>query len=747
MKDCLKGNWVKELDVRNFVHLNCKPYDGDESFLAPPTKRTKRIWGEITELLEIERERGIYDLDVYTPSTITSHPPGYINKNDEIIVGLQTDTPLKKAIKPFGGIKLVRRAAESYGFKIPKEIEKVFTQYRKTHNDGVFSVYTNRHKLLRRKHLLTGLPDNYSRGRIIGDYRRVPLYGIDKLIEFKRQDLETLGPQMTDIDIQIREEVSEQIQALEDMKTMAKSYGFDISKPAQDSKEAIQWLYFAYLAAAKQQDGAALSIGRLDSFLDIYIENDLSIGKYSESQIQEMIDDFVIKLRIIRHLRTPEYDELFAGDPTWITMVLGGTNLDGQHFVTKTSYRFLHTLTNLGAAPEPNLTVLWSKNLPKNWKEYCAKQSILSSSIQYENDDLMKQYYGDDYGISCCVSGMELGKEMQFFGARCNLVKTLLLAINGGREEPVLNGEEKLGGDEIIPKFEDLQNREYLDFDEVWEKFLEAMDWVAKEYVNLMNVIHYMHDKYYYEAEQMALHDLHVKRNMAFGIAGLSIVVDSLSAIKYANVKPVWDKNNVAKEFIIEGKYPKFGNDNPKADEIACEIVKQFMQSLKKYPTYRDSKHVLSILTITANVVYGKATGATPDGRKSGIPFAPGANPMHGRDSKGAIASLNSVAKLPYKYSVDGISNTFSITPSSLGKEKGEKVSNLVSLLDGYFIGKGGQHLNVNVLDRETLIQAQKKPEKYPQLTIRVSGYAVLFHKLSKQQQNEVIARTFHSSM
>jgi formate C-acetyltransferase len=749
MDELIKGKWSQAIDVRDFVHLNITPYNGDESFLAPATQRTLNIWSQILELIKQEKEKGILDLDVNTPSDITTHAPGYIDQGNEIIVGLQTDKPLKRSIKPFGGIRLVQKAAESYGYEIPKSVVEIYEKYRKTHNDGVFSVYTDEQKLLRKKHVLTGLPDNYSRGRIIGDYRRIPLYGTTALIEYKKKDLDTLKGSMSNDEIQLREEVFEQIKALEQMTEMAKGYGYDISIPAKDSKEAIQWLYFGYLAAVKQQDGAAMSMGRIDSFLDIFIENDLKKGIFNESQIQEMIDDFVIKLRIVRHLRAPEYDQLFAGDPTWVTMVLGGTDLNGRNLVTKTSFRFLHTLTNLGPAPEPNLTVLWSKNIPLPWKRYCAKQSVLSSSIQYENDDLMKQYYGDDYGISCCVSGMAIGKEMQFFGARCNLAKTLLLAINGGKEEAITHeGEDKTeGGEDIIKNFEGLKSKEYLDYDEVWTKFLASIDWVAKKYVEVMNVIHYMHDKYYYESAEMALHDLHVKRNMAFGAAGLSIVADSLSAIKYAKVKPIWNSKGVASEFKIEGDFPKFGNNDDRVDQIAVQIIKEFIKALRKYPVYRDSKHVLSILTITSNVVYGNATGATPDGRKSGIPFAPGANPMHGRDSNGAIASLNSVAKLPYEDSVDGISNTFSIVPTSLGKDINEQIDNLVSLYDGYFIGKGAHHLNTNVLNRETLIDAQNHPEKYPQLTIRVSGYAVLFNKLSRQQQNEVIARTFHNRM
>ncbi len=749
MKNFKTGRWQENLDVRNFVHLNYTQYNEDESFLKPATNRTQKLWEKVSHLISLEQEKGVLDLDTSTPSTITSHKVGYVDKKNETIVGLQSDKPLKRTIKPLGGIKLVKRAAESYGYNISKDIEEIYTKYRKSHNDGVFSVYTDKHRTLRRKHIFTGLPDNYSRGRIIGDYRRVPLYGIDKLVKFKKKDLDTLSKEMGEEKIKLREEIFEQVKALEEIKEMAEMYGFDISKPATDSKEAVQWMYFGYLAAVKQQDGAAMSIGRLDTFLDIYFEKDLQNKKYSEEEIQEFIDDFVIKLRMVRHLRTPEYDKLFAGDPTWITMVLGGSDLNGKHFVTKTAYRFLHTLTNLGPAPEPNLTVLWNKNLPGNWKRYCAKQSVLSSSIQYENDEIMKPYYGDDYGISCCVSGMAIGKEMQFFGARCNLVKALLLAINSGKEEAITHDSEykTTGGDIVIEHFQKLKDKEKLNFDEVWEKFLRTIDWIAKEYVEIMNIIHYMHDKYYYEAEQMALHDLHVKRNMAFGLAGLSVVADSLSAIKYASVKPAWNENGVVENFEIKGDYPKFGNDDEKVDKIAVDVVREFMNALRKYPTYRDSKHVLSILTITANVVYGYGTGATPDGRKSGEPFAPGANPMHGRDYKGAIASLNSVAKLPYEDSVDGISNTFSITPCSLGKKLKQQKENLVNLLDGYFTGKGAQHLNVNVLTKDTLIDAQKKPEKYPQLTIRVSGYAVLFNKLSKEQQDEVIARTFHNKM
>jgi len=780
MDDIKKGQWEGEIDVRNFIQLNYTPYEGDEAFLVPATERTTQIWTKLQELIKEELKKGILDLDVETPSSITSHPAGYIDKEKEIIFGLQTDKPLKRAIKPYGGIRLVEKAAESYGYKIPEHVSKIFYKYRKTHNDGVFDAYTDEIRKLRSKHILTGLPDNYSRGRIIGDYRRLALYGADKLIEQKKNSLKDIPAEANVENTRMREELAQQIRALEDIKTMAKMYGFDVAIPAQDTLQATQWVYFAYLASVKEQDGAAMSLGRLDGFLDIYAERDLKEGKYTESQIQEMIDDFVIKLRIVRHLRHPEYNALFAGDPTWVTLVLGGTGIDGRNMVTKMSYRFLNTLTNLGPAPEPNLTVLWGDKLPVSWKKYCAKQSITSSSIQYENDDLMKNYYGDDYGIACCVSGMKLGKEMQFFGARSNIVKALLLAINGGREEPMpciykmnpemkvefmsdgIEGERKkkcpktdqactscaiLGGEVVIPGLEPLDQKEYLEFEEVWPRFLQILDWLAERYVNTMNTIHYMHDKYHYENAQMALHENEVKRYMAFGAAGLSIVADSLSAIKHAKVKPIWDKERrVATSYITEGDYPKFGNDDDRVDQIAVNIVKSFITYLQKYRTCRDAIHTLSILTITSNVVYGEATGETPDGRKAGVPFAPGANPMHGRDKNGAIASLNSVAKIPYKYCQDGISNTFSIVPSALGKQDDERISNLVQLMDGYFVDKGAHHLNVNVLNRETLLDAQQHPEKYPQLTIRVSGYAVLFNRLSKAQQDEVIARTFHAT-
>jgi len=609
-------------------------------------------------------------------------------------------------------------------------------------------VYTPEYRLLRKKHIVTGLPDNYGRGRIIGDYRRLALYGADFLIKEKVKALKYFPVEMNSASMRLREEISEQIIALKEIVIMAKKYGYDISVPAADTKEAVQWMYFAYLAAVKQQDGAAMSFGRVDAFIDVYAEKDLESGKYTESEIQEIVDDFVIKLRIIRHLRPPEYNALFAGDPTWVTLVLGGTALNGENMVTKTSFRFLNTLSNLGPAPEPNLTILWGEKLPLAWKKYTAQQSILSSSIQYENDDLMKPYYGDDYGIACCVSGMAIGREMQFFGARANLAKVLLLVINGGREEATTHeGHKNAGGDVVIPGLEPMNKDEYLDYDKVWPMFVNLMDWLAERYSGIMNAIHWSHDKYSYESSQMAFHNEEVKRYMAYGAAGLSVVTDALSAIKYAKVKPVWNENGVAEDYIIEGDYPKYGNDDDQVDNIAVDIVKEFIGALRRYKTYRDSIPTLSILTITSNVVYGKATGATPDGRKSGVAFAPGANPMHGRDENGAVASLNSVAKVPYKYCQDGVSNTFSIVPKSLGKDEDEQKANLVQLLDGYFMGKGAHHLNVNVLNRETLVDAQKHPEKYPQLTIRVSGYAVLFNRLDENQQNEVIARTFHKSL
>ena len=730
-----EGLWKKQIDTRDFILLNYTPYDGDESFLTEPTQNTKQLWAELSAKMKVETERGgVYDIDEHTISTITSHQPGYINKDLETIVGVQTDEPLKRSIMPFGGIRLVHTELETYGRKLPKDINEVF-KYRKTHNDGVFDVYTDEMKQARHCGIITGLPDAYGRGRIIGDYRRVALYGTDFLIEQKKKAKKEYVSNTMDSDlIQLREEISEQIRALRELTEMAASYGFDISKPAQNTKEAIQWLYFGYLAAVKEQNGAAMSLGRVSTFLDIYAEQDLKNGTFTEEQIQEMVDHFVMKLRIVRFLRTPDYDELFSGDPTWVTESLGGIALDGRHMVTKMTYRFLHTLVNLGPAPEPNLTVLWSVQLPENFKKYCAKISIETSSIQYENDDIMRPKYGDDYGIACCVSAMRIGKQMQFFGARANLAKALLYAINGGKDE-------RYGvqcGPELAPV-----TSEYLDYDEVTRKFDVVCDWLANLYINTLNVIHYMHDKYAYERIEMALHDEEVLRTMAAGIAGLSVVADSLSAIKPAKVKPVRNDDGLVVDFIIEGDYPKYGNNDPAADDIATELVSSFMRKLRRQKTYRNSLQTMSVLTITSNVVYGKKTGTTPDGRKAGEPFAPGANPMHGRDTNGSVASMKSVAKLPYDDSEDGISYTFSIIPDALGKQAEQKASNLVSLLDGYFL-ETGHHINVNVFNRETLLDAMDHPEKYPQLTVRVSGYAVNFIKLTREQQKEVISRTFH---
>lgn len=730
-----EGLWKKQIDTRDFILLNYTPYDGDESFLTEPTQNTKQLWAELSAKMKVETERGgVYDIDEHTISTITSHQPGYINKELETIVGVQTDEPLKRSIMPFGGIRLVHTELETYGRKLPDNINEVF-KYRKTHNDGVFDVYTDEMKQARHCGIITGLPDAYGRGRIIGDYRRVALYGTDFLIEQKKKAKKEYVANTMDSDlIQLREEISEQIRALKELTEMAALYGFDISKPAQNTKEAIQWLYFGYLAAVKEQNGAAMSLGRVSTFLDIYAEQDLKNGTFTEEQIQEMVDHFVMKLRIVRFLRTPDYDELFSGDPTWVTESLGGIALDGRHMVTKMTYRFLHTLINLGPAPEPNLTVLWSVQLPENFKKYCAKISIETSSIQYENDDIMRPKYGDDYGIACCVSAMRIGKQMQFFGARANLAKALLYAINGGKDE-------RYGvqcGPELAPV-----TSEYLDYEEVTRKFDVVCDWLANLYINTLNVIHYMHDKYAYERIEMALHDEEVLRTMAAGIAGLSVVADSLSAIKYAKVKPVRNDDGLVVDFIIEGDYPKYGNNDPAADDIATELVSSFMSKLRRQKTYRNSLQTMSVLTITSNVVYGKKTGTTPDGRKAGEPFAPGANPMHGRDTNGSVASMKSVAKLPYDDSEDGISYTFSIIPDALGKQEDQKATNLVSLLDGYFL-ETGHHINVNVFNRETLLDAMDHPEKYPQLTVRVSGYAVNFIKLTREQQKEVISRTFH---
>lgn len=729
------GNWTQEIDTRNFILKNYTPYDGDDSFLAQPTGATLELWSKVQELSKQEREKGgVLDIDYKTISTIHSHNPGYIDKDKESIVGLQTDAPLKRAIMPFGGIRMVQSSLKSYNYPMDPEVQKVF-KYRKTHNDGVFDAYTDEMKKARHTGIITGLPDAYGRGRIIGDYRRIALYGVDFLIAKKKQAKKNFVFDVMDSSvIRLREEMSEQIRALEELKIMAASYGFDISKPAADVKEAIQWLYFGYLAAVKEQNGAAMSIGRISTFLDIYAEKDLKEGKYTEEQVQEMIDHFVMKLRMVRFLRTPEYDALFSGDPTWVTEALGGVAIDGRHMVTKMTYRFMHTLVNIGPAPEPNMTVLWSTKLPKNFKLYCAKISTLTSSLQYENDDLMREKFGDDYGIACCVSAMRIGKQMQFFGARANLAKALLYAINGGKDE--------IYSEQVSPAFAPITS-DYLDYDEVMQRFDTVMDWLSNLYINTLNIIHYMHDKYCYERIEMALHDEEILRTSACGLAGLSVVVDSLSAIKHSKVKVIRNEAGLAVDYEVEGDYPKFGNNDPAVDDIAVELVKKFMTKLSKHKTYRDSKPTMSILTITSNVVYGKKTGSTPDGRKGGEPFAPGANPMHKRDTKGCIASMSSVAKLPFEYSEDGISYTFSIVPDALGKIDDERYSNLAALLDGYFT-KEGHHINVNVLNKEVLMDAMEHPELYPQLTIRVSGYAVNFIKLTREQQLDVINRTFH---
>ena len=729
------GKWNNHVDVRDFIQKNYTPYDGDDSFLTSPTEKTIKLWSKVKDLMEAERQKGgVLDIDTQTISTINSHKAGYIDKDLEEIVGLQTDEPLKRAIMPFGGIRMVRSSLKAYGREMDPDVENVF-KYRKTHNDGVFDAYTDEMRKARHTGIITGLPDAYGRGRIIGDYRRVPLYGVDFLIEKKKEaKANYVFDIMNSPVIRQREELSEQIKALEELKEMAASYGYDISKPATDTKEAIQWLYFAYLAAVKEQNGAAMSLGRVSTFLDIYAEKDLVSGKYTEEEIQEFVDHFVMKLRMVRFLRTPAYDELFSGDPTWVTEALGGIGLDGRHMVTKMTFRFMHTLTNLGPAPEPNMTVLWSPRLPEEFKKFCAKLSVETSSIQYENDDLMREKFGDDYGIACCVSAMKIGKQMQFFGARANLAKALLYAINGGKDE--------ISGEQVGPSLAPITS-EYLNYDEVMERFDAVMDWLSKLYINTLNIIHYMHDKYCYERIEMALHDEEIIRTSACGIAGLSVVADSLSAIKHAKVKPVRNENGLIVDYEIEGDYPKFGNNDSKVDDIATDLVRNFMNKLSKHKTYRHSKPTMSILTITSNVVYGKKTGSTPDGRKYGEPFAPGANPMHNRDTKGCIASMASVAKLPYDYSEDGISYTFSIVPEALGKAESERTNNLVELLDGYF-NEGGHHINVNILNKEVLLDAMDHPEKYPQLTIRVSGYAVNFIKLTREQQMDVINRTFH---
>ncbi|HAE62258.1 MAG TPA: formate acetyltransferase [Eubacteriaceae bacterium] len=733
------GKWTKEINVRDFILSNITPYKGNDSFLSGPTDRTKIIWEKISQLLSEERNSGgVLDVDTKTISTITSHDAGYIDQDNEVIVGLQTDAALKRAIMPFGGIRMVLKGCEAYGFDIDPSIEEIFTIYRKTHNAGVYDAYTEEMRKAKKAGIITGLPDAYGRGRIIGDYRRVALYGVERLIEEKYKELEQCNVNLSEeASIRLREEISEQIRSLKDLIKMGEKYGFDLSKPAQNATEAVQWVYFAYLAAVKEQNGAAMSLGRVSSFLDIYIEKDLNDGILTESQAQELMDQFVIKLRIVRFLRTPEYDNLFSGDPTWVTESIGGMATDGRTLVTKNSFRFLHTLDNLGPAPEPNMTVLWSEKLPVNFKNYCSKLSIKTSSIQYESDDIMRDYYGDDYGIACCVSAMRIGKQMQFFGARCNLAKALLYAINGGRDEKT--------GLQIGPEFKGVST-EHLSYEDVLKSFETTLDWLAGLYIDTLNIIHYMHDKYCYEKIQMALHDKDVLRTMACGIAGLSVVADSLSAIKHAKVKTIRDETGLFVDYDIEGDYPKFGNNDPLVDDIAADIVKLFMDKLRKHKTYRESAPTMSILTITSNVVYGEKTGNTPDGRKAGEPLAPGANPMHGRDKNGALAVLSSIGKLPYEHAQDGISYTFSIIPKALGKDMDSRINNMTALLDGYF-ANGGHHINVNVFEKETLLDAMEHPEKYPQLTIRVSGYAVNFIKLTRKQQIDVINRTFHEKI
>ena len=731
--------WKKEINVRDFIQNNYTPYTGDDSFLKPSSEKTRKVWNKLTEMFKVEREKGVYDTETKLPQSITTYGPGYIDKDNEVVVGLQTDAPLKRGIFPKGGIRMVENSLEAYGYHLDPMTKEIFTKYRKTHNEGVFSAYTDEMLACRRSAIITGLPDAYGRGRIIGDYRRVALYGTARLIEDKKKFQKRLDIQeLNDEIIRNREEVTEQIRALQDFEKMCAAYGFDVTRPAKDAREAVQFVYLAYLAAVKDQDGAAMSIGRTSTFLDIYIEKDIREGKLTEEEAQEVVAQMIIKLRIVRFLRTPEYNDLFSGDPVWVTESLGGMGVDGRTLVTKTCFRYLHTLYNLGPAPEPNLTVLWADKLPENWKKFCARVSIDTSAIQYENDDLMRVDYGDDYGIACCVSPMKIGKQMQFFGARANLAKCLLYAINGGRDERT--------GVQVAPKFEPITS-EYLDYDEVMEKYEQMMRWLAKVYVNALKIIHYMHDKYDYEAYEMALHDGDVQRIRATGIAGLSIVADSLAAIRDCKVKVVRDERGLAVDFEREGEYVPYGNNDDRTDAIAVEITEKFMDYLRQHETYRNAVATQSILTITSTVVYGKKTGTTPDGRQGGTPFAPGANPMNGRDVKGAVAALASVAKLPFHHAHDGISYTFAISPATLGKERDIQVNNLVGLLDGYFTPDGGQHLNVNVFDKELLMDAMEHPEKYPQLTIRVSGYAVNFVKLTREQQLDVISRTINHSL
>ena len=737
--DFKTGSWTKSIDVRNFIQTNYTPYEGDDSFLAGATEDTSKLWAEVSELFKKERENGgVLDVDTETISGINEYKPGYIDQAFEKIVGVQTDAPLKRAVMPYGGIRMAENAAKAYGYEVSPRISEIFSKYRKTHNQGVFDAYTSEMRLARKSGVITGLPDAYGRGRIIGDYRRVALYGVDRLIQDKEQQKLSLEVKTIDEDvIRLREEISDQILALKELKGLAASYGFDISQPATNAKEAIQWLYFGFLGAIKDQNGAAMSLGRTSTFLDIYIERDLRNGVITEEEAQELMDHFVMKLRLVKFLRTPEYNDLFSGDPTWVTESIGGMGLDGRTLVTKNSFRVLNTLYTLGPSPEPNLTVLWSTRLPQGFKDFCSKVSIDTSSVQYENDDLMAPYWGDDYAIACCVSAMRVGKQMQFFGARVNLAKTLLYAINGGKDEKY--------GMQVGPKTAPLTG-EYLDYNEVMDRFDVMTDWLANLYVNTLNVIHYMHDKYSYEKLQMALHDRDVFRTMACGIAGLSVCADSISAIKYAKVKPIRNEEGIAVDFEVEGDFPKYGNDDDRVDEIAAWLVESMMNKIRQNKTYRNAYHTQSVLTITSNVVYGKKTGTTPCGRKAGEPFAPGANPMHGRDCSGSLASLNSVAKIPYEHSQDGVSNTFSIVPDALGKTPENRIHNLGTMMDGYF-SQGAQHLNVNVFNRETLLDAMDHPEEYPQLTIRVSGYAVNFIKLTREQQLDVINRTFHKSM
>ncbi|MCK5240958.1 formate C-acetyltransferase [bacterium] len=733
-----RGRWSVKIDLQDFIYRNYQPYEDGPEFLKPATARTKKIWHKVTKLIQAECESGgVLDIDVDTPSGIATHAPGYIDKQNELVIGLQTDKPLKRAIKPAGGVRNIQKACEAHGFKLNPRVVEIFTKYRKSHNDAVFSIYSEEMKKLRRLGIITGLPDNYARGRIIGDYRRIALYGIDRLIQAKQADLEKIVSVMDTKNIRWREEIASQIQALNETIKMGKQYGCNLKRPAKTAREAIQWTYLAYLAAVKESDGAAMSIGHLSAFFDIYITRDMKTGVLTESAAQELIDDFTIKLRLVRQLRPPEYDQIFAGDPVWVTLVLGGMASDGRTKVSKTDFRFLQSLRNLGSAPEPNLTILYSPRLPEAWKTYVSEVAIRTSSLQFENDDLMRPLAGDDYGISCCVSLLKAGSQIQYFGARCNLAKALLLALNEGRDE--------IYGEQVVPNVPALKGK-YLNYDQVHENFVYVLSWLAEKYVDIMNVIHWSHDRYYYEAVQMALLDSEVDRLMAFGVAGLSVVVDSLCAIRYAKVEPQRGRNGLTKAFKLKGEYPAFGNDDERADNRARDLIITFITALRKHSIYRRANPTLSILTITSNVLYGKKTGATPDGRKAGEPFAPGANPMHGREKNGVLASLNSISKLPYYAAQDGISNTFSIIPHALGRDQDTRNDNLTSILDGYFT-KGGHHINVNVLDRDLLKDAMRCPEKYPQLTIRVSGYAVHFTKLSREHQEEILRRTFHEMM